>query len=213
MIVPIHIQQCMLIEEHVSIKLHLSPRIIDSPRLLKIRWTGASFLCFPAPKSTHNSSKWLFKRANTETVSTNTSVSTLRMIILEWSFRDLSLTCKNTLVSASWWLQGEMKEEAIWFVLVMKIVPLAGIKIISSSVCDNTSLEIYTNNSGFFYPSVGSHANLLVQLNHPILCGVFFFLFLFLLILSNLDLCMYQILYLSFRKYIPARASLPEGRK
>ena len=56
-------------------------------------------------------------------------------------------------------------------------------------------------------------ANLLGQLNYPVLCGVFISFFSFLLKFSNLRLCMYQTLYLYFRKYIPVGASLPEERK
>ena len=98
-----------------------SPRALDSPRLLKMTWTGAYLLCFPTPKSTQNSSNWSFKDANTETASTNTSVSTLRIIIFEWLYRDI-LTYKNTLRSAPSWPQVEMKGKAIWFVLVMQVV-------------------------------------------------------------------------------------------
>ena len=86
---------------------------LNSPRLLKMTWPGTYFLCFPTPKSTHNSSYWSFKHANTETASTNTSVPTVWMTIFEWPCRNISLTCKNTLVSVSSCLQGDMKEEAI----------------------------------------------------------------------------------------------------
>lgn len=99
-----------------------SPRALDSRRLLKIMWTGTYFLHFPAPKSTHNFSGWSFKRASTETASTNTSVSTVWMIIFEWPYRVMSMTCKNILVFASSWLQREMDEEATWFVLVMQVI-------------------------------------------------------------------------------------------
>ena len=50
----------------------------------------------------------------------------------------------------------------------------------------------------YFDPALGTNTNLLVQLNHPIICSILLSLFSFLLMLSNLDLCMYQTLYLYF---------------
>ena len=66
--------------------------------------------------------KLFFNVANTEIAITRTSVSTVRTVILLWPCSDISLTCRNTLVSAYSWLQGEMNEDVIYLLLVMQFV-------------------------------------------------------------------------------------------
>ena len=110
-----------------------------------------NFLFFPAPKSTHSSSIPSFRSSYTNTASTSTSVSTVRITIFLWPSLAISFTCKNTLVSTSSWLHRLTLDGSKSPLLLMQVPFYAHASVLLSLPSDITVLDKKRNMPVLFW--------------------------------------------------------------